>query len=211
MKVILSESTYNLITENPVYMNQSEIPSEIVQWAKDKIGNVRQWKVRQKGEVSVSGAWHESTINYYGIFKLSNGSYIKMKEMEITGWEPVSGSKTIEIPSGFLVAILDSKTSTADIYTSSDALKFLPDTSQANDLSDEQIMALYQSKTLKTNRYKFTDDVYDKLISKGLMAKNRAITTDGRNLIVSLDKDKLKEAADRLNKKFGFYNTFYIY
>lgn len=35
-------------------MKQSEIPFQIVNWAKQKIGNVRLWKVRQKGSVGES-------------------------------------------------------------------------------------------------------------------------------------------------------------
>lgn len=213
MKILLSESTYNLIMENPIYMKQNEIPFQIVNWAKQKIGNVRLWKVRQKGSVSVSGAWHEYTTNYYGVFHLSNGDYIKTKEFAINGKENVSGSQSIEIPSGYLVVILDTKTSSADIYTAPDALKLISDNSLADELTDEQLMALYEAKSLKSfARFKFKESVYEALIVKGLLAKNKSITVEGRNLITSIPRSKMQEVVDRLNliySKAPHYKHFY--
>lgn len=215
MKVLISESAYNVITENVIYMKQSEIPMQIVQWAKEKIGNIKLWKVRQKGQIAISGAWHEQTINYYGVFQLVNGNYIKTREFRISGKEAVTPSETINIPSGFLVVILDTYTNSADIYTSSDALKMLPDTTKSEGLSDEQMMALIEAKQLKAHaRFKFKDDVYAELISRKLMAQNRSITIEGRNLVESLSRAEKQEIANRLNETYSkapYYKRFYAY
>lgn len=217
MKIILSESSYNSLVledfDRGIEMKQSDIPADLVQWANSKIGNVRRWKVRQKGEVYVSGAWHENSASIYGVFHLMNDHYIKIKEVFIGGKEPFTPNEKIEIPSGFLVVLLDRMTRVADIYTSSDALKMIQDTSALDTLSDEETMALYEASRLKSPfRFKFPDEIYNSLLTKGLMAKNRSITIEGRNLINSVPRAKISEICDRLNEKYKngrVYHRFY--
>lgn len=204
MKILLSESVYSLVVENVIHMSQSDIPSDLVQWAKSKIKNVRGWRVTQTGKINVSGAWHEHTVNNYGIFQLSNGRYIKQNEFSVAGWEPTTGSQTINIPSGYLVVVTDSRTATADIYTAPDALKLLQDTSILDELSDEEIMALYESKKLISKaRFKFKDEVYNKLIQLKLMNTNRSITIEGKNVVENISRDKIREVVERLNKIYS--------
>jgi hypothetical protein len=87
----------------------------------------------------------------------------------------------------------------ATIYTSGDAIKPLP--VQVDNISNHEIIALLSARGLKSfARPKFDKSVYDALYKKGLMKKNKSLSNDGKNFLVSYGKDKLRKALDTYNK-----------
>lgn len=208
----VSYARYSNDTLTEIHMATKDVPYEIQQWVERKIGKVKRYEVIQKGSLHISPPWHERTYNAYGTFKMVNGRFILLSEFGMSGNDPndlSGGSQVIEIPTGHVVVQTDSYTGTAKIYTSDDALLALP-SGDTDTLTDAEKLALYSAKTLKSAyRHKFKQEVYDSLIAKGLLEKNKSISINGRNALEQIPKDELRRAAEAFNK--ANYANIYVY
>lgn len=201
---------FKVITKNSnLKIPSKQVPNEIRNWVKEILEkDLREYALVQGKEVSVGTPWHEADREYYKMFKLLPDNKAQETEFEfersglegdgaITGKE-ISG-KT-KVPSGFVIVVVGIYPKRATIYTSEDAQLFLP----KNDieLSDEEIIALYWARSLISSARPIFKDkkIYDSLINKGLLKKNKAITIEGKNV---LEDSKIKERLKSIsNDKF---------
>lgn len=211
--------------ESYIYMSQNEIPQGIRNWVKDFSGSpVKDYRIDQSGKkVYIGMPWHERCVETYQFFNLTEsgdaipvGNEVTRKGYEGNSHQDFLEGQTkegyIEIPEGKVLVVYCTYPRGVKIYTSVGAKLFLADTSKAGDLTDEEIIILQTTKSLKSfARPKLPIEFYDKLISKGLLAKNRSITNDGRNLLSSLGKERIEKAVDEYNKKGkGYISSMYI-
>jgi hypothetical protein len=210
------------INEDFVYVSQNQIPNGIKEWVKDQSGSfIKDFKIDQSGErVRVKMPWHEACTEVYQFFDLTHDNAIPVgNSVTRSGYEGNSPQGYlegqtkegyVEIPVGKILVVYCTYPRSVRIHTSKGAQLFLSDTSKSEDLSDEELLILQTAKSLKSfARPKFDDKFYDNLISKGLLAKNRSITNDGRNLISNPEvKEKIKKAGDNYYEKTGRYMSF---
>jgi len=199
------------LNESSVYLKPDQIPVGIKNWVKDTFGAVKGYEVDQSGDkVHIGMPWHERCINVYQFFNLVGDDAVPVGDsVQRKGWESdnyqdyIEGQTKegyIEVPDGKILVRYSSYPKGIRIYTGKGAKLFLPDTTQGNDLTDEELVILTAAKSLKSAyRPKFSDESYKRLIDRGLLAKNRSITIDGRNLLPTM-KDKIKTAIDNYNK-----------
>jgi len=203
-----------------IYMSAKDIPDGIKDWAKNISGkNIQQYRLDQSGKPVYMGMpWHEADRETYQFFKLSgNDAILVGNPVSRSGMEGDSqqgfeeGRKKegeIKIPEGMILVIYGSYPQRVIIHTGPNAKLMIPDNSKFEDITDEELVILIAAKSLKSPyRPKLPTEFYDKLISKGLLAKNRSITNDGKNLLTdSKIKEKLKTAVDNWNKKSKWDN-----
>jgi len=209
------KSFNEFINEGYVYVSQNEIPKGIRDWVKEFSGSpVKDYKVDQSGDkVSIHMPWHERCVETYQFFNLiPNGDAVPVgNSVTRKGYEGDSYQDflegqdkegEVEVPMGKVLVVYCTYPRGVKIFTSKGAKLFLADTSKADDLTDEELIILQTTKGLKSfARPKFPSEFYDKLISKGLLAKNRSITNDGRNLLSNPDvKEKVQMAIKRYNE-----------
>ena len=196
------------LNENKLYVSPNEIPSDIITWARGKVGSnfSKNIVINQQSNVEVSMPWHEADREYWQFFKLIDPKTAKMVGNEIgrsglegdgvvTGHE-VSGKVTV--PSGFVLACAGTYPVRLTLYTADDALKSLNDAGILDQFSIEELIILLQAKGLKSPyRTKYPDNLYMKLIEGGYLASNRSITLKGRNVAAMPEtKEKIEKYAD---------------
>jgi hypothetical protein len=189
------------LNEAKLYVKASEIPPQIIEWAKSIVGRGFENKItieKANGKVEISMPWHEADKETHQFFKLTdNGAAEAGKPVSRSGWSEVNmGDKygTVEIPSGYILATVGTYPKRLEIITNSDAMNMISNHDDTlNKLSDDAMVALNNAVMLKSfARQKFGDNVYQELISMGLLNSQKAVTIDGRNII------KSPEAIERL-------------
>jgi len=207
-----------------IYLSASDVPVGIRDWAKSMAGkNIQRYKLDQSGKsVTIDMPWHDADRETYQFFKMvgdGNNAIPVGNQLTRSGWESDSQqgyiegqqkSGSVQIPEGMLLVVYGTYPQRVVIHTGPNAKLMIPDNSKFEDISNEELVVLIAAKSLKSfARPKFPDDVYNKLISKGLLAKNRSITNDGRNLLNDSNiKEKAKKAVDEHNKKTGLGNGY---
>jgi len=197
------------LNEAKIYVKASEIPQQIIAWAKSIVGSGFQNNIsieKATGKVTIGMPWHDADRETHQFFKLTdNGAAEAGKPVSKSGWSEVNMNDkygTIEIPSGYVLATVGTYPKRLKLTTNADAMNMISNNDEVlNKLSDEALVALYQAKSFKSPyRQKFGDNVYQELISLGLMNSQRAITIDGRNLVNSpevIERLKRIKAKDR--------------
>jgi len=209
----------SLIVENKVYVKPQELPQQILAWAKSYLGNGFERNItieKTNGKVEITMPWHDADKETHQFFKLTpNGAEMVGNPVSKTGWSETSMMDkpygTVEIPSGYVLATVGTYPKRLRLTVSDDAMNLIPDNKELDNISDEALIALLQAKNLKSfARQKFSNEVYQELISLGLMNTQRAITVDGKNLITSPKaKEKLKQIKEKDQQENGMWNTKY--
>jgi len=200
-----------------IYVKPTDIPPQIIAWAKSIIGNTFLSKItlqKSNGMVEIGMPWHDADRETHKYFKLTeNGAEEMGDEVSRSGWSEVNmGDKygTTPIPSGYVLASVGTYPKRLEIVTNGDAMNIIPDNSALDKLSDVALVALYQARMFKSPyRQKFADEVYQQLISMGLMNSQRAITIDGRNLAQSPEVAKRIEDIRKKDIEDNGYSTKY--
>lgn len=201
------------LTESKMYIAMNEVPKEITNWAIQKIGNTFSKKIaiQHETEVEITIPWHEADREYYQFFKLIDkdtakiaGDPVHRSGLEgdgvITGNE-VNGK--VSVPSGYVLACAGTYPHRLTLFTSSDALKALPDANILDQFTIEELLILLAAKCLKSPyRPKYKDASYENLIKNGYLAPNRSITIKGKNIAATPGiEDKINKYA----KPLGLY------
>ena len=200
-----------------IYVKPTDIPPQIIAWAKSIIGNTFLNKItiqKSNGMVEIGMPWHDADRETHKYFKLSENGAVEMGDtVSRSGWSEVNmGDKygMTPIPSGYVLATVGTYPKRLEIVTNTDAMDVLPDNSALDNLSDEALVALYQARMFKSPyRQKFPDEVYQQLISLGLMNSQRAITIDGRNLTQSPEVTKRIEDIKNKDREENGWSTKY--
>lgn len=206
-----------------LYVKPSDVPPQIIEWAKSIIGSGFQNNItiqKSNGLIEIGMPWHDADRETHQYFKLiGDGAAVMGNPVSRSGWSEVSmfdkfGGKSgnIPIPSGYVLATVGTYPRRLEIITSPDAMNLVTSNDETlNKLSDEAMVALYQAKAYKSfARQKFNDSVYAELLSSGLMNKQRAITIDGRNFINSPEAiERLKTIKEKDRKENGMWSTKY--
>lgn len=196
------------LDENKIYVKSSEIPSQIISWANSYIGKGFENKItveKVMDKLMIGTPWHDADRETHQFFKLTpNGAEMVGEPVSKTGWSETNmfdlKDGTVKIPSGYVLATVGTYPKRLRLSVSSDATNFLSDNKDAlSQLNDDALVALYQAKAFKpAYRQKFGDNVYQTLISLGLMNSQKAITIDGKNLINSSEAvEKLKDIENK--------------
>lgn len=201
-------------------LKPQDVPQGIKLWArKVSGGNIQTFELDQSGQVRISMPWHVSDKVIYQKFKLLPNGDVQPYGDTITrvGWEADSPqgaedaerkSGVMEIPEGHLVVAYGTYPKRIEIYAGKGSEKMLPSAEDV-ELDLTQVYALAAAKQLKPfARPKFREEVYQTLIDKGLMNKNKSITVDGRNLFIQSEKirELLKQAIEIYRKKTHSYS-----
>lgn len=223
LKTSTNETLVNTILEGygvifeALALSVKQVPAGIRSWVTSTLRkDIQKYSIEQKGSVDIHMPWHEGDREYYQMFQLNDGGDaqpVDGVQFQRSGLEgdgsPATGFKIggkVQIPSGYVLVCAGIYPMRATIYTADDATKMLPPSDNKFELSDDEAVALYQSKYVTSPyRIKFPDPVYQGLISKGLMKANKAITIDGTNFIQTLG-DRLKEID--ASKKYGYRFNF---
>lgn len=194
-------------------VKRTEVPDSIRQWVEPILGKITKYEINQTGKIRMGIPWHEADREYYQIFKLEGEEYKRVGDpINVAGWDMVvASSKTMDIPSGFVVVRAGTYPKRVEIYTAPDAMKFLS-TASPDELEPTEVYALVVAKGLKPfARPKFDDSVYEKLIQKGFMAKNKSITMNGRNYLTALGRDTVNNIIKSVPEKItGRYPQTYL-
>lgn len=191
------------LNEARIYVKASEVPVQIINWAKALVGKGFENKItveKAEGKVTIGMPWHDADRETHQFFKLTdNGAEEAGRPVARSGWSEVNmGDKygTVEIPSGFVLATVGTYPKRLEIITNADAMNMISNHDETlNKLSDDDMVALNNATSLKpAYRQKFADNVYQELMALGLLNSQKAVTIDGRNLIRS------PEAIERLRK-----------
>ena len=204
---------------NRIYVKASEIPAEIINWAKSILGKGFENKItiqKSNGVVEIGMPWHDADRETHQFFKLTDGGATGMgKQVSRSGWSEVNMGDIygkVPIPSGYVLATAGTYPKRLKIVTNTDALTPISNyTDMLNKLSDEALVALYNAKAFKSfARQKFVDNVYQELISSGLLNSQKAITIEGRNFIDSGEaKERLKNIREKDEAENGWYDAKY--
>jgi hypothetical protein len=196
-----------LLRESSLNIRAKDLPPSIANWIKARFGSIpAHIELIQGKTVMINLPWHEADRVTYQAFEMVGPNQFKPIGSSLTrsgneGMFNTMRDEEVAIPAGGLVVRYDTYPRKIRIYTGEGAQPMLVDTTPAEDLSNDAILALYVAKSLKSfARPKFDQSVYDELISKGYMAKNKSITPDGRN-ILSMLKDRIKDAISEYNEK----------
>lgn len=210
IRKLVSEAIRSALNE-AYRLEPNMVPNGIRAWVESTLGKrVTKYELEQRGEVEISMPFFEADREEWQMFKLINGEAVPMEDVNFyrSGNEgdgvPLTGIKIqgpAVIPSGHVLVRTSRYLNTATLYTSSDAMKMLtPATSDQDELSDMELLALYQARSLKSAyRHKFKPEIYEKLMSLGLINTSKAITNKGRNALES------PELIDRLGGKYTSY------
>ncbi len=197
--------------ENKMYVTHNEVPTDIINWAENKIGTGFKNKISviQGGKVEINIPWHEADREYYQFFKLIDPKTAKISGNEITksGLEGNEGSGTVNVPSGFVLACAGTYPKRLELFTSDDSLKAVGDASVLDDFTINELLILLQAKGLNSfARTKYPEKEYERLIQQGYLNKNKSITTKGKNLILMPEvNQKLDAYAKEKGKYFDGY------
>lgn len=204
-----------------LYVKPADIPIEIISWAKSIIGSGFQNKItirKSNGWVEITMPWHDADRETHKYFKLTNnGAAEAGKSISNSGWSEVNmydepNYGYTQIPSGYVLATVGTYPKRLEIITNPDAMNMISNHDDAlNKLSDDVMVALHNAVSLKSfARQKFNDNVYQELISLGLLNSQKAITIDGRNMIRSPEAIvKLKQIRGKDEAENGRWSTKY--
>lgn len=202
------ERIRKLLIEATLYITKKELPPSIAQWVIGRFGNVPAHIQLIQGErVVIDLPWHEAAREYYQAFEMIGPNTFKPigETLMRSGSESFLDYKhdeTVDIPSGGLVICYLTYPKQLRIFTGEGAQPMIVDKTPTEDLDFRAIIALHAAKSLKSfARPKFDQSVYDELISKGYMAKNKSITSDGRNALQAMGYERVKSAADQYNEE----------
>lgn len=205
-----------------IYLSAKDIPEGIRDWVKSVSGtNIQRYRLDQSGKpVTVDQPWHQADREIYHFFNLVGNNAIPIgnpvsksggESDSFQGYkEGMDKTGKVEIPEGKILVVYGTYPQRVIIHTGPNAQLMLPDTSNSEDLTDEELIILVTTKSLKPfARPKMKQEFYDKLIEKGLLAKNKSITNTGRNLLsTSVVKEKAKEAIEKWNNKKGWSGSY---
>jgi hypothetical protein len=207
------------LNETVIYVKASEIPPQIISWAKSIVGSGFQNKItieKATGKVSIGMPWHDADRETHQFFKLTeNGAAEAGEPVSRSGWSEVNMNDkygAVEIPSGFVLATVGTYPKRLEIVTNADAMSMISSHDETlNKLSDDAMVALNNAVSLKSfARQKFNDNVYQELIALGLLTTQKAITIDGRNMIRSPEAiQRLKQIRDKDEAENGRWSTKY--
>lgn len=208
IKKLITEAVKTLLKEYRLETNM--VPQGIRAWVDRTIGQrVSKYELEQRGELEIGMPVYEADREEYQMFRLTDGGDAVPVEgvsfyragnegdgVPVLG--PRIGGKAV-IPSGHVLVMTSRMFKMATLYTAGDAMKMMmPAPSDQEQLSDMELLALYQAKGLKSAyRHKFKPEIYDRLISLGLMASNKSVTNKGRNFL------ETPQAIERLGGKFS--------
>lgn len=208
LRELIAESYQNILTESVTYVNPHEVPQGIRTWVRDMSGgSIKSYRVDQSGkDITISQPAFTRSNEVYQFFRLTEDGDAVIAGNSITrhGWESDSpqgreeGDKKtgkVKIPSGLVLVRYCSYPPMVELYTSSDAQLFLPQKMDMNEISDKELVVLQVVKHYKSfARLGYilpivpkneVESVYDQLIAKNYLAKNRSITVSGRNLLLN--------------------------
>ncbi len=172
-------------------IKSSEVPYEIRTYVKSKLQkDLRKFAIDQKGKFSIHAPWHDGCSNFYKVFALKNDKFVELNDKDLyysgLDYNYKGEQNDIEVPASCIVVKISTYPESCTIYTSSDATQFLPQHNNF-ELTEDEKKALYYSRALiAAFRPKFEDVVYESLISKKLMKKNRSITIGGLNYLETI-------------------------
>lgn len=204
--------------ESPLYVKPSDVPLQIIEWAKSIIGSGFQNKItiqKSNGMVHIGMPWHEADKETHQYFKLSDGGAVPMgKPVSKSGWGEVNMGDVYgdtPIPSGYVLATVGTYPKSLRIVTNTDAMNVITSNSETlNKLSDDALVALHNAKSFKPfYRQKFDDSVYQELISLGLLTTQKAITIEGRNLVNSPEVIERLRSIQTKDREENGWNTKY--
>ncbi len=197
-----------------LHVKPSDLPPQIIEWAKSIIGTGFQNNItiqKSNGSIQIGMPWHEADKETHQYFKLVDNGAVEMgNPVSKSGWSEVNiGDKygNTPIPSGYVLATVGTYPKRLRIVTSDDAMSIISNNSnELGKLSDEALVALYQAKSFKPfYRQKFNNNVYQELISSGLMNSQKAITIDGKNLINSPEAvERLRNIREKDKEEHGW-------
>ena len=200
-----------------LHVKPSDLPPQIIEWAKSIIGTGFQNNItiqKSNGAIQIGMPWHEADKETHQYFKLAdNGAAVAGDPVSRSRWsEENMGDKygNTPIPSGYVLVTVGTYPKRLRIVTNTDAMNVIPDSSASNKLSDEALVALYQAKSFKPfYRQKFSDSVYQELMTLGLLNSQKAITIEGKNLINSPEViSKLRNIDDKDREENGWNKKY---
>lgn len=198
----------SLLSESKMYLEPKDVPPAIRSWT----GNLKKFILHQTSEpVRIGLPWHESDRVTYQFFKLNGsnatpvGNSLTRSGFEVDspqGYEEgEKKSGVVNVPEGHVLVELHTYPPMAEIYTGPGA-QMMIDSAPSEDLSPAEILALVAAKGLKpAYRPKFKEEVYQRLISLGLMASNKSITVSGKNYLYKPGVNEKFEEAKELYEK----------
>lgn len=215
----------NLILEGRAfYLSHDKVPYEIQQWVSDMNGGRynKDYKIEETDTLTISTPGFESdSITYQGfkIFDNNRAQIIPDAEIVRHGWESdspqgyqdgIRKSGKVNIPPNGVIVAYSSRFRNAIIYISDTGL--IKSLSSNNNIDYEsefslaETIALIAAKKLKSQyRPKFKPEVYQRLMDKGLMKPNKAISTEGKNLVEDPEFKKVaKRRIDQYNDQKGY-------
>lgn len=209
------------LNESKTYVKSSEIPQEIIKWARSIVGKGFENKItieKVNDKITIGMPWHDADKETHQFFKLiQDGAQSAGDSVSKTGWseaqmmdEPYG---TVEIPSGYVLATVGTYPKRLRITVSGDAMDMIGNNDELlNTLSDDELVALNNAVMLKSPyRQKFDDSVYQELTSKGLLNPRKAITIDGRNLAKSPKTiERLRELKKKDQEENGWSTKYQI-
>jgi hypothetical protein len=201
------------LSENRIYVTSNDVPADILNWARGKVGSnfTKNIVIRQEQRVEVNMPWHEADRIYWQFFKLIDSKTVQMVGDEVgrSGLEGdgnVTGKEVngyLNVPSGYVLAAAGTYPVRLDLYTSGDAMKPISEPGVLDNLSIDECIILLQAKGLKSPyRTKYPDNLYTNLINQGYLASNRSVTVKGRNLANS---PELMDKLDKYAEENGLY------
>lgn len=225
IRKIIKEAVLKILEETTFYDDGKKIPQGIKNWVKSTLGSdVTKYKIHQgESEVVINLPWHESDYETYQFFKLENNNANPVgNEITRSGNEHNSpqsfldGQKKdgkVNVPEGYVLVCCGTYPKRAEIYTGNEVQLFLGDANAVSELTPIESIILATTRGLKSAyRPKFADEHYARLIEKGYLKSNRAITTAGLNIVLDpAFKEKFDQAKQSYEKQTGRYLGYSLY
>ena len=132
------------INEGKLYVKHTEIPRQILDWAKSILGRGFENKItieKADGKVTIGLPWHDADRETHQFFKLVNGgAQATGNPVSKTGWSEAAPMDdpygTVEIPSGFILASAGTYPKRLELTVGDDALDMIADNSEVLDHID---------------------------------------------------------------------------
>lgn len=187
-------------------------------WARNRIGSnfSKNIVIKQQKTVEIGMPWHEADRTYHQFFQLINPQTARIAGNEIgrSGLEGdgvVTGNEVngkLNVPSGYVLAVVGTYPVRLELYTSDDALKPISSPNILDEFEVEELIILLTTKGLKSAyRPKYPDKYYLKLIAGGYLATNRSITIKGRNVVeMSEIKNEIEKRAEKIGMEYSKYS-----
>lgn len=207
----------DVLDESRIHITANEVPSEILAWARGKVGSnfSKNIVIRQESRVEIGMPWHEADREYWQFFQLGEGNRARMVgdgigRSGLEGDGVVTGNEVdgyVNIPSGYVLGRAGTYPVRLEIFTSSDAMKPVMAAGLLDSFTINELLILVQAKGLKSfARKKFPDKEYENLIANGYLASNRSITVKGKNIA---SMPEVRDKLDSYAKANGMYFNGY--